>query len=408
MKRLFSTVVFLATTLAGMAQMTPEEKLNMTLYAVINLYVDSVDKSKFVDYHISNMMKSLDPFSEYLAPESAKQGEMLFGDNIPQSEGKTQTLQHKTDAKTNAPYCVNAAYMADNTTGYISLSMFGQSSADEVRESIRELKKQGMKSLIIDLQQNGGGLVDKAVEIADEFLSKDLTVFTARGKNVPEKVFKTSRKGMFERGRLSVLIGSGTKSAAELFAAALKDHDRALITGKRSFGKGLIQETLPFADGSALRITVARYFTPKGVCIQKPYIPEQKADWGVKPDIEVAPDTLHRSSMWYNIITFSGVQTLIARTYAQEHETELRQKYTTEEDFIRHFDSLSIFNKVLAKSDELGYERSDDDMAKCKDYVVVQLKALVGRHLYGNNCFFRVMNERNNALRQALASQTEK
>ena len=112
--------------------------------------------------------------------------------------------------------------------------------------------------------------------------------------------------------------------------------------------------------------------------------------------------------MWYNIITFSGVQTLIARTYAQEHETELRQKYTTEEDFIRHFDSLSIFNKVLAKSDELGYERSDDDMAKCKDYVVLQLKALVGRHLYGNNCFFRVMNERNNALRQALASQTEK
>lgn len=408
MKRLFPAVVFMATSLAGMAQTTPEEKLNMTMYAVMNLYVDSVDKAKFVDYQISNMMKSLDPFSEYLPPVNAKQGEMIFGDSMPQSEGRPQTVQHKTDAKAEAPRCVNAVYMADKATGYISLSMFGQTSADEMREALGKLKKQGMKSLIIDLQQNGGGLVDKAVEIADEFLAKDLTVFTARGRNVPEEVFKTSRKGLFEKGRLTVLIGSGTKSAAELLAAALQDHGRAVITGTRSFGKGLIQETLPFADGSALRITVARYFTPKGVCIQKPFSSDNKTDWGVKPDIEVAPDTLHRSSMWYNLITFSGVQTLIARTYAQEHETELRQKYTTEEDFIRHFNSLSIFNKVLAKADELGYGRNDDDMAKTKDYVALQLKALVGRYLYGNDCFIRVMNERNNALRQALALQTEK
>ena len=375
------------------AQHSPEEKMAMMIYAVSDRYVDSVAKAPYVDAQIARMAHELDPFSQYLTPQEAAANEqMLVG------------MSSYTPAKGDNPAkTVRAAYMADKHTGYIALSMFSHTTPDEFRQAIGSLKKAGMRSLILDLQQNGGGLVDEAVRCAGEVLGAGKLVCTARGAHIPTQEFKTTSPGCFEKGRLYVLIGNRTMSAAELFSGALRDYRRATFIGQRSFGKGLIQETLPFSDGSALRITVARYFTPNGLCLQKPYKEGDTNDnWGIKPDYAVPGDTLHRKSLWYNLITYSGVQTLIARQYAEANKAGVLATYRDFADFDRRFDAEPLFNEVVKKSDELQYQHSDTDFAQSKDYIKQQLKALVASHVYGQDYFQRVMNERNPAYIKAL------
>lgn len=383
----------LLTPVMAQAQHSPEEKMAMMIYAVSDRYVNSVAKAPYVDAQIARMAHELDPFSQYLTPQEAAANEqMLVG------------MSSYTPAKGDNPAkTVRAAYMADKHTGYIALSMFSHTTPDEFRQAIGSLKKAGMRSLILDLQQNGGGLVDEAVRCAGELLGAGKLVCTARGAHIPTQEFKTTSPGCFEKGRLYVLIGNRTMSAAELFSGALRDYRRATFIGQRSFGKGLIQETLPFSDGSALRITVARYFTPNGLCLQKPYKEGEPNDnWGIKPDYAVPGDTLHRKSLWYNLITYSGVQTLIARQYAEANKAGVLATYKNFADYDRRFDAGPLFGEVVKKSDELQYQRSDTDFAQSKDYIKQQLKALVASHIYGQDYFQRVMNERNPACLKAL------
>ena len=383
----------LLTPVMAQAQHSPEEKMAMMIYAVSDRYVDSVAKAPYVDAQIARMAHELDPFSQYLTPQEAAANEqMLVG------------MSSYTPAKGDNPAkTVRAAYMADKHTGYINLSMFSNTTPDELRQAINSLKKSGMRSLILDLQQNGGGLVDEAVRCAGELLGAGKLVCTARGAHIPTQEFKTTSPGCFEKGRLYVLIGNRTMSAAELFSGALRDYQRATFVGQRSFGKGLIQETLPFSDGSALRITVARYFTPSGLCLQKPYKEGDTNDnWGIKPDYTVAGDTLHRQSFWYNLITYSGVQALIARQYAEANKAKVLATYKNFADYNQRFDAEPLFNEVVKKSDELQYQHSDTDFAQSKDYIKQQLKALVASHVYGQDYFQRVMNERNPAYIKAL------
>lgn len=383
----------LLTPVMAQAQHSPEEKMAMMIYAVSDRYVDSVAKAPYVDAQIARMAHELDPFSQYLTPQEAAANEqMLVG------------MSSYTPAKGDNPAkTVRAAYMADKHTGYIALSMFSHTTPDEFRQAIGSLKKAGMRSLILDLQQNGGGLVDEAVRCAGELLGAGKLVCTARGAHIPTQEFKTTSPGCFEKGRLYVLIGNRTMSAAELFSGALRDYRRATFIGQRSFGKGLIQETLPFSDGSALRITVARYFTPSGLCLQKPYKEGDTNDnWGIKPDYAVPGDTLHRKSLWYNLITYSGVQTLIARQYAEANKASVLATYRDFADYDRRFDAGPLFGEVVKKSDELQYQRSDTDFAQSKDYIKQQLKALVASHIYGQDYFQRVMNERNPVCLKAL------
>lgn len=383
----------LLTPVMAQAQHSPEEKMAMMIYAVSDRYVDSVAKAPYVDAQIARMAHELDPFSQYLTPQEAAANEqMLVG------------MSSYTPAKGDNPAkTVRAAYMADKHTGYIALSMFSHTTPDEFRQAIGSLKKAGMRSLILDLQQNGGGLVDEAVRCAGELLGAGKLVCTARGAHIPTQEFKTTSPGCFEKGRLYVLIGNRTMSAAELFSGALRDYRRATFIGQRSFGKGLIQETLPFSDGSALRITVARYFTPNGLCLQKPYKEGDTNDnWGIKPDYAVPGDTLHRKSLWYNLITYSGVQTLIARQYAEANKAGVLATYRDFADFDRRFDTEPLFGEVVKKSDELQYQHTDTDFAQSKDYIKQQLKALVASHIYGQDYFQRVMNERNPACLKAL------
>lgn len=241
------------------AQQKPEEKIAMTFYALRNLYVDSVFVSPLVEQQMMILMQCLDPHSEYLTAEQARANEdILLG---PSASGNT--------ADFSGPSVT--ARMLDKGIGYIAISWFVQSTIDEFHQKADSLKKKGMKSLVLDIRNNPGGFFDSALGMADEFLPAGSLLVKTEGKHQPLNEVKAQVKGIWEKGNLVVLVNEQTMSAAEIFAGAMQDWDRAVIIGRRTFGKGLIQETLPFSDGSAIRISVARYSTPCGRSIQKPY-----------------------------------------------------------------------------------------------------------------------------------------
>ncbi len=168
-------------------------------------------------------------------------------------------------------YSIDAAYMADPTTGYIRLSRFSESTPKEISEAMAKLRKQGMKNLVLDLQDNGGGLLGSAIDLGARFLNRnDLVVYT-KSPTMGEHYYATDRDGEFRDGRVVVLVNQYSASASEITAGAIQDHDRGVIVGRRTFGKGLVQRPFPFPDGSMIRLTVSKYHTPSGRCIQKPY-----------------------------------------------------------------------------------------------------------------------------------------
>jgi carboxyl-terminal processing protease len=166
---------------------------------------------------------------------------------------------------------LDASYMLDSATGYIKLNKFSETTYREFMQAMDSLRRQRMQNLVLDLRGNGGGLVTQATDIADEFLDGDKLIMYTEGTNIPKKEYRAGKEGVFEKGELSVLVDELTASASEILAGALQDWDRAQIVGRRSFGKGLVQEQYSLSDGSALRLTVARYYTPLGRSIQRPY-----------------------------------------------------------------------------------------------------------------------------------------
>jgi len=166
---------------------------------------------------------------------------------------------------------LDAAYVIAPNTGYIKLNKFSESTYEEFMAALEELQKKGIQKLILDLRDNGGGILEESVQIADEFLDGDKMIVYTEGKSMPKQEYKAKRPGLFEKGELVLLVDEGSASASEVLAGALQDWDRATIVGRRSFGKGLVQEQYNLSDGSALRLTVARYYTPLGRSIQKPY-----------------------------------------------------------------------------------------------------------------------------------------
>ena len=174
---------------------------------------------------------------------------------------------------------LDAAYMVTPEIGLIRFSSFGQTTLDEVTQAMDKLKEKGMKKLIIDLQQNGGGLLGAAAEISSQFLPKGDTIVYTKGRNVPSKVFLSTGSKGWQSGKMAVLIDEYTASAAEILTGAIQDHDRGIVIGRRSFGKGLVQQPVELPDGSMIRLTIARYYTPSGRCIQKPYTKGDKESY---------------------------------------------------------------------------------------------------------------------------------
>lgn len=426
MKRFFlcAAILMSLSVFPSGAQKSPEEKLNMTMYAIMNMYVDTVDKASFVDDMIARAMKELDPFSAYLSPEEARANEaallgpMAAGAVISEGESVSSSAQ-------SGQGTVQAAYIADNKnhTGYIRLTMFAENTPDEFREAVAGLRKQGMKNLILDLQGNPGGFVESAIAIADEFLDADKAIVTTSGAHIPTQTASAQPGGCFEEGRLAVLVNGQTMSAAEILSGALRDWDRAVIIGETTFGKGLIQETLPFEDGSALRITVARYLTPAGLVIQKPYEGygriyadsvrvyrsllngrELHSGGGIGADVRVPRDTSFMTAWYYNL-TLNGMQIMETDSYLEKNRDALLKKFRNSSMFFRKFDGeTSMLSEMTERAEKAGITCPPSEYERTVPALKTQLKALLARELYPDdrNIYYRILNTANPAVTRAM------
>ncbi len=337
-------------------------------------------------------------------------------------------------------YSIDATYMATPTIGYIKLSRFAQTSMVEFAESLRILKAKGAKDLILDLNDNGGGYLNIAFEIADQFLNDGKLIVYTEGLKSPRKTYEASGKGEFEKGRLIVLIDEGSASASEIVSGAIQDWDRGLLIGRRTFGKGLVQNQFNLPDGSAMRLTIARYYTPVGRCIQKPYdgkienyykdlnnrfkhgeltnvdsikfpdslkyvTPNKKIVYGgggIMPDIFIPIDTTKSSTYYTNLIR-KGILNQFTLSYLDKNRKDLFAKYPTFEEFKKKFSITDdIMNALIASAEKEKIKKDEKGLAISGDLLKLQMKALLARDLWKNDSYFEIINEVNDAYQKAL------
>lgn len=338
-------------------------------------------------------------------------------------------------------YSVDAAYMATPEVGYIRISRFAESTAKEVSQALKRLKKEGMKNLIIDLEDNGGGYLNAATDIADMFLRRgDLVVFT-KGDKSRLSQYTTTSNGKYTDGRLVVMVNQYSASASEILAGAVQDQDRGVIVGRRSFGKGLVQRPFPFPDGSMIRLTVARYYTPSGRCIQKPYsaddddyysdiieryrhgefssadsvhLPDSLRYYtvrnmrpvygggGIMPDRFVPIDTTFYSE-YYRDLVAKGTVYKFATSYIDQNRNALKKQFPTETSFVRDFSVSDEMIEQLKKAGQAdGVELNEEQFAVSEPTIRRVIKALIGRDLFEQSTYFRISNDGNPVYREAL------
>ena len=338
-------------------------------------------------------------------------------------------------------YSIDAAHMVDKKIGYIKVSRFAKTTMDEFRDAILSLQDQGMKDLILDLQGNGGGMLRTAIAMSDEFLSDDKLIVYTEGRAFEREDTFAQYKGLFEKGRLVVLIDEASASASEIVSGAVQDWDRGLVVGRRSFGKGLVQRPMRLPDGSAVRLTVQKYYTPAGRCIQKPYdegveayrkekferyekgefmtldsldLPdslmhktrilerEVYGGGGILPDFFVPLDTTLNSPTFSRILR-KGLCSKYALAEVDAHRTAWETRHASEDDFVRNMgfseEEIAAFKAYVV---EEGVEVDEEDWARSLPAIELRLKAFFGRNTYESKTFYRVIGGLNEALQEAI------
>ncbi|MGB3587770.1 MAG: S41 family peptidase [Tunicatimonas sp.] len=336
---------------------------------------------------------------------------------------------------------VDASYMVDSEVGYIKVSRFQATTYDEFREALSELKSDGMKKLILDLQDNPGGYMDKAINMADEFLRDDAMIVYTEGKQPRyNSQARAYREGLFESQPIIVLINEGSASASEIVAGALQDNDRALIVGRRSFGKGLVQMPIPLDDGSELRLTISRYYTPSGRSIQKPY-EEGAAEYsqdvryryehgelfsadsihfddslkyetinkgrlvygggGIMPDFFVPLDTSNIGNSSLGKLYNTNAIREYTLLYYENNKKELESMKL--QDYISNFEVTDeMVDEIVNITRKNGEEVDKEEVEKAKDLIKNRVKGQIARGVWGNDGAFSIFNERNQVLQKAL------
>ena len=335
---------------------------------------------------------------------------------------------------------IDAAYMATENTGVIKIGRFAQNTYDEYLEAYQKLKAKGMQHIILDLRGNPGGFLNIATKLCDEFLEdKQLIVYT-EGRARPRDEFYASAKGFAEKNKIAILIDEGSASASEIVAGAIQDNDRGIIVGRRSFGKGLVQEQSDFADGSAVRLTIARYYTPTGRCIQKPYVPGQLEDYameevhrykageltskdsikfadslkfktpkgkivygggGIMPDIFVPIDT-SKNSPFLTQLYISGILNQFAVSYCDKHRSELAS-HGDYDNFDAHFQvSDQLMNEFLQLTEKEKITHSERDLKRSERVIRNQLKAYIARSMWRGDAFYKVLSKEDKVISEAV------
>ena len=338
---------------------------------------------------------------------------------------------------------IDAVYMIRPEIGYIRIGNFGATTHAEFLEALEQLKTQGMKDLILDLQENGGGYLQAAVNIADELLAKDELIVYTVGRRVPRQEYRAKGEGRFMTGKVVILVDEYTASAAEIVTGAVQDQDRGEVVGRRTFGKGLVQRPIDLPDGSMIRLTIAHYYTPSGRCIQKPYEKGKQKDYaldvvnrlkhgeltnqdsihfadslkyetlqkhrtvygggGIMPDYFVPLDTMrytkfHRQLAAKSIIIQQNLR------YVDNNRKLLKKQYPEFDKFKTQFEvPQTVIDTILKEAEKQNIKPKDDDeLQRTLPLLRLQLKALVARDLWDMSEYFSIFNEQNDIVKRAL------
>lgn len=363
--------------------------------------------------------------------------------NVSVKRGKSPDLIDFTITRDVIPvHSVDASYMVTDKTGYIKLNSFSRTSLEEIQEGLKKLKKEGMQNLILDLQGNGGGLLYAAKYIADEFLSDDKLIVYSEGRAQPRINLNSEKKGMYETGKLILLTDEYSASASEILSGAVQDWDRGLIVGRRTYGKGLVQRPIDLSDGSQIRLTIARYYTPSGRFIQKPYddVESYRKDLleryehgefmnqdsiqfpdslkrttllqkrtvysggGIMPDVFVPLDT-SEITPYFSSVVRGGHVNRYSLTYVNENRASLEKKYPKFSDFKSKFEVdkafMDDFFKYISNEDP-ELEFNEEDYKTSEKLLKLQLKAMLAQNIWGYAEFYEIYNDSNEILQRAI------
>ena len=346
-------------------------------------------------------------------------------------------------------HTLNAAYMIRPGVGYICLESFGMKTHKEFMDAVKELEKQGMKILILDLQDNGGGYLQAAVQIANEFLKDNEMIVYTEGRNVRRQNYKAIGNGRLQKMRVYVLVNEFTASAAEIVTGAIQDNDRGTVVGRRTFGKGLVQRPFDFPDGSMMRLTIAHYYTPSGRCIQKPYKKGDLKDYemdlekrlkhgeltnpdsihfdtsqkfytlrnhrvvygggGIMPDYFVPLDTT-KYTKYHRLLAAKNIIMNAYLKYVDANRTTLKGLYKSFDTFNKNYVvPQSLLDTIIAEGKKEKVEPKDKaELTATMPYIKVQLKALVARDLWDMNEYYRIWNEQSDIVNKAVQLASDK
>lgn len=336
---------------------------------------------------------------------------------------------------------LDASFMVNERIGYVKLARFSHTTIEEFEKAVRSLRSQGMEDLIIDLAGNGGGWLPVAVDLADHLLSGDKEIVSTEGSKVPDRKYRARKPGLFEDGNLVIMIDGSSASASEIVSGAVQDWDRGVIVGRRSFGKGLVQQPFMLSDGSLIRLTVARYYTPTGRLIQKPYEdgyeeyamdiihrynkgelsnadsiafpPSQQyrtltlnrtvyGGGGIMPDYFVPLDTSIYSDYYRSLVSL-GIFNQFMLQHVDKHRKELQERFADFETFNREYKpSQSELDQLIsfAAGEELEFKQEDWDTSK--EQIAMLFKSYLARDLWGMDEFFEVYNQSDEVFLKAV------